>query len=227
MTGAGALLLLDLDGVVVFESGPPLCEALEILALHEALVDHLAGLGIPVVVLTHRSRREAARILDAAEVGRDTLAGIMAAEDLMLAGLRHRRFGALLGRGLRKSLILPVVERRFGVARSRTALIDDRIDNVEDMVAAGIGLVLHAPSQAGEDGRSLVTFDFAKAAGLVGRWAAGEETERVVALSPILRTADTLRRTGINTAAEGRHVFNRARTFARLSRDALRRGLSR
>ncbi len=52
------LLLLDLDGVVVFESGPPRLAELEILRLHETIVDRLAEFGVPVVVLTHRSRAD-------------------------------------------------------------------------------------------------------------------------------------------------------------------------
>jgi hypothetical protein len=193
------ILLLDLDGVVVFETGPPLSDSLEILALHTLLVDHLATLGLRTFVLTHRSRAEARRILRAAQVPSESLGGVFAAEDLFKAGLRSGRWGALAKGGLRKSLILPVIERRFKVDRSRAAFIDDRVDNVEDMTAAGIGLVLHAPSAIGVDGRSIETFDFAEAADAVRRWARGEAIDKVVKLSPVTSSVEGFRRTGHNT----------------------------
>ena len=57
------LLLLDLDGVVALECGPPVVSPREILRLHRSLEPLTRGLGERVVVVTHRSRSEALRIL--------------------------------------------------------------------------------------------------------------------------------------------------------------------
>jgi hypothetical protein len=222
-----SILLLDLDGVVVFESGAPLCQALEILALHDGLWEHVSNIGLRTFILTHRSRAEARRILAAADVPQNAVAGVLAAEDLFQSGLRHGSWLDLATGGLRKSLILPEIERRTGAHRSRMALIDDRIDNVEDMVAAGVGLVLHAPSAIGADGRSIETFDFAEAAEAVRRWAAGEPVEKVVRLTSRTLAVEHFRRTGHNTRFEARHAFNVVRMIAGRSRRYLSRSRGR
>ena len=79
-----SLLLLDLDGVVVYEVAPPRVEKLELILLHDLLVNTLQAVGVPVVVLTHRSRAEATVILGSAGLEKD-VAGIMAAEDILNA----------------------------------------------------------------------------------------------------------------------------------------------
>lgn len=221
---SAGLLLLDLDGVVVFEHGPPWLKALEILRLHDALPALLAGLGAPVVVLTHRSRAEAKAILRAAglEVGDGGLAAVMAAEDLAVAALRHGALVRMFGGGLRKSLILPEVEARFGVGRADMALIDDRLDNLEDLLAAGVGLALHAPSAVGDDG-GLTSFEMAEAAQAFRRWRAEGGRPGLVALTPHPLGDVASRRTGLCTTREGGHAFNRLRTAAR----KVRRGLGR
>ncbi len=207
-----SLLLLDLDGVVVFECGPPLLETLEILRLHQGLAGRLAAIEAPVVVLTHRSRREARHILHVAGVADGALAGLIAAEDLFVAGLRHAPV-ALFSRGLRKSLILPVLERRYGTPRARFALIDDRLDNLRDLLGVGIGLGLLAPSAI--DGDRLETFDFNQATSYFAAWATGERPGGLVPLTASLLLVENWRRTGLDTTRRGRHVFNLARALGR------------
>ena len=130
------MLLFNLDGVLVFEAEPPLIlSATELVLLHQDLPAHIAALEMPVVVLTHRSRREANHILQAAGLTQ-ALAGVIAAEDLFLAGIRHAPL-RMLTKGLRKDLVLSAVEQKFGVERSRIAFIDDRLDNLEAFVTAG------------------------------------------------------------------------------------------
>jgi hypothetical protein len=220
------LLLLDLDGVVVFESGPPLLAELEILRLHEMIVERLAEFGVPVVVLTHRSRAEARRILQSADIGAEHLAGVMAAEDLMSAAILHGNLRQLLLRGLRKSLILPLVEKRFGVERSSMALLDDRVDNLDDLIAAGLGLALHAPSETGDDD-ALVTFDIGEAIVAFMRWKAAPEIGRFESLTPIRVGIEPWRRTGLCTQREARHPFNALRTLARHIRQAIGKTVTR
>lgn len=223
---APGLLLLDLDGVVVFESGPPLLAELEILRLHDMIIDRLAEFGVPVVVLTHRSRAEARRILESAGIDATHLAGVMAAEDLVTAALLHSNLRKLLSRGLRKSLILPLVEKRFGVKRGSMALLDDRVDNLEDLIGAGLGLALHAPSDTSEDG-ALLTFDIGEAVAAFLRWAAAPEIGRFSTLTPIRVEIEPWRRTGLCTRREARRPFNALRTTARRIRQVIGKTVSR
>ncbi len=84
------MLLLDLDGVVVFEAEPPFFLAREIILLHQNLKATIESLEMPVVILTHRSQREAKHILACIGLSVPTsIAAVMAAEDLFLAGVRY------------------------------------------------------------------------------------------------------------------------------------------
>jgi hypothetical protein len=222
MTAPDRLLLLDLDGVVVFESGPPLLQQLEILRLHDELNPLLDQLDGAVVILTHRSRAEAARILQAAGVNLSRLAGIMAAEDLLRAGFRQGGPIGLIRWGLRKSWILPVVEQRFGVSRGHTAFIDDRLDNLHDLLDHGLGLALHAPSDVTATGQSLISFDFRAALDHVAAWREGRSGEKLVSLAPKEFLLGDWQRTGLHTKKQGRHVFNAARRIGRMVRQPFR-----
>jgi hypothetical protein len=218
---ATSALLLDLDGVVVFEAGPPLLETREILALHDDLPGALAALGLPVVVLTHRSRREAAVILDAVGLPTEALARLIAAEDLFAEGVRRRRFGQLLRGGLRKSLALKLAEQATGAKREHMAFIDDRQGNLEDVLSKGVAMGLHAPSYLDPDGSGLVTFDLSQAMQLLADWAAGRTAGTMVALDPQSRPVASFRRTGFDTTRHDDHFFNRARRTAFRMRRAM------
>jgi hypothetical protein len=222
MTGPGRLLLLDLDGVVVFECGPPLLPRLEILRLHDALNALLHDLDAAVVVLTHRSRAEAAHILEAAGIDLSRLAGIMAAEDLFRAGLRHGGVIGLMRWGLRKSWILPIAEERFGVPRQHTAFIDDRLDNLQDLLNHGLGLALHAPSAVTPLGQALVSFELLEAVNYVKAWQEGKLDKKLISLLPKEAVIGDWQRTGLHTRRQGRHAFNVVRRVARLLRQPLR-----
>jgi hypothetical protein len=211
------MLLLDLDGVVVLELEPPLVTAPELILLHQDIGKDLDALGLPVVILTHRSRREAEQIIRAARLAPRRLAGVLAAEDLFLAGLRKTPV-QMLKRGLRKDLILSLLEHRFGVERSRTAFIDDRLDNLRDLLAAGLGLAIHAPSII--TGESVVTFDFAEAVAAVRDWDQRVPRQDIISLAPRQLAAPLWQRTGLNTASHRLHAFNAARRVGRIVRQA-------
>jgi hypothetical protein len=217
---ASALLLLDLDGVVVLEHGPPWLKQLEILRLHDSLVQVLQELTVPIVVVTHRSRAEAKRILLAAGVGTQVSRHVAAAEDLALAALRHRGISRLMTRGLRKSLILPALELRYGISRQSMALIDDRQDNLDDMLSQGLGFAIHAPSSVTADG-DLITFGISELRDVFLRWREGLPGPRLVRLTPRSLTLANCGRTGVCTTAAGAHTFNRLRSVAQRARRAL------
>jgi hypothetical protein len=220
MTPSQTLLLLDLDGVVVFEAGPPHLEKAEILLLHEVLSEALAGLQAPVVVVTHRSRAEAQRILEAARLDSGVISHLVAAEDIFRAGLKYHGIFRVARKGLRKSLVLPLVEERFGIARARMALIDDRLDNLEDMLSNGIGLTLLAPSLM-EKGDSLVSFDVHEAMEAFKKWGGSERRETVVPLTARTFAVEAWRKTGLDTHRQGRHLFNLMRRVGRATRTRL------
>ena len=74
-----------------------------------------------------------------------------------MAGVRHT-LKRMFKHRLRKDLALSVLEHRFGIDRSWIAFIDDRIDNLQDLLAAGLGLAIHAPSYLTMGRQLLMTF---------------------------------------------------------------------
>jgi hypothetical protein len=217
------MILLDLDGVLVFEADPPFVSSREIILLHQNLEAEIAALGMPVVILTHRSQREARQILAATSLTVPTsLAAVIAAEDLFLAGIRYgaRR---MFSHGLRKDLVLPALERRFSIHRSQIVFIDDRVDNLQDLLTAGLGLAIHAPSYLADDRQSLMTFDLADAFSAIRSWHRGASPAEMIRLQPRELRMAPWRRTGLCTTSEKRHAFNTARQIARTMRLGLLR----
>jgi hypothetical protein len=217
---SGRALLLDLDGVVVLEPRAP-GTAREILRLHDDLAASLAALGLPVIVLTHRSRAEARVILEAAGLSSGRLHRLVAAEDLCAEALRRLRLLALLRGGLRKSFALSLVERRDGIARRDMAVIDDRPANLDDLRRHGVGLALLAPAQPPDGAGGLTTFDFAEAAAAIARWIAGARPDVALRLTARAVPLAAWRRTGLSSAASGRHWFNAVRAVGASARTRL------
>jgi hypothetical protein len=213
-----SLLLLDLDGVVVYEMAPPQVQKMELILLHDRLVDALQSLDVPVVVLTHRSRAEAAIILGLAGLGKG-VAGILAAEDILRAALAYGTPWQLLRKGLRKSWVLPAIERQYRVDRRNVAFIDDRLDNIKDLVDNGVGVALHAPSGIDDDG-SLISFDFRQAMRMLQEWT-GDRRPPILSIAPRTVAESEWYRSGINTGALTRSRFNQARRYGRSLRQLL------
>jgi hypothetical protein len=215
-----SLLLLDLDGVVVIEISPPHAAKLEIILLHDLLNEALGSIDVPVVVLTHRSRAEANLILQSAGLTSREVAAVIAAEDILKAALKSGRRWRLLRHGLKKSWVLPEVEKRYGVARRDIAFIDDRHDNLEDMLGNGIGLAILAPSSIAVDGSSLVSFDFKQMVRLLEDWK-GERVPHVLALSSQEISIERWHRTGVGTNQRAQKTFNKARRYGRMIRSLI------
>ena len=211
-----SLLLLDLDGVVVYEMAPPRVQKLELILLHDLLVNELKALGVPVVVLTHRSRAEAAIILGSAGLEKG-VAGIMAAEDILNAAFAYGTPWKLLRIGLRKSWALPAIERRYRVNRKNIAFIDDSLDNIEDLVGNGVGIALHAPSGIKDDG-SLISFHFEQVIRVLRDWN-GHPAPPFPSITPRIVAPSEWYRTGVSTGTSARSPFNRVRRFGRSLRN--------
>jgi hypothetical protein len=208
---ADKVLLLDLDGVVVFEAIPPLVAKREILRLHEGIEALLRGAPFPVVILTHRSRAEAKVVIGSAGLTVGSTAKIIAAEDLFIEACRHRQFIRLARQGLLKSHALKLVERLFGVPRGYMAIIDDKPHNLDDLLRHGVGMGLLAPSRILEDEKCLVTFSLAQALQQVAEWQPERESGCARQLPEISRPVAAWQRTGLDTSRDARHPFNVAR----------------
>ncbi len=215
MTKPSALLLLDLDGVCALERESPDAPGLELFKLHEDLGAGIAALGHPVAVITHRSRKEALRILSAIGVHRDDMKGIFTAEDFLFASL-GRPFD-LFRRGLLKSAALPAIERKFQVGRETMAIIDDRDDVLHDLKTNGVGLCMKAPGQTDPD--NILSFRFAEAAKVFAGWRAhGGVLAEIQPLTPYKIDTAPGWRTGKNTRLSKFTVFNTVRVVARYAR---------
>jgi hypothetical protein len=175
-----------------------------------------------VVIVTHRSRAEARTILQLAGLTLSTsVAGIVAAEDILNAALRLGKPWQLLRRGLCKSWSLSVVEKRYGIARSKFAFVDDKIENLTDMLDHGVGLALHAPSSFAPDGSSLVSFDFEQIDHALEQWGGAAPVRGIVPMPSSNRERRDWRHTGLNTQRQSRHPFNLVRLCARIARRTL------
>jgi hypothetical protein len=217
------LLLLDLDGVSAFEHRSSADNSLEILRLHDDMAARLARFNCKVVVLTHRSRKEALKILHAIGLKDWGPDDVFAAEQLLWA--RGRSPWRVLRDGLVKSAALPDIEARFGVGRGRMAIIDDREGNLTDLVGAGVGLGLMAPID--EDGGAITSFDLSEAVEIFSAWRNGAgEPGQIRSLTPVAIGLASARRTGMNTHQDGAHLFNWVRFLARHGRNFIR-GLAR
>ena len=212
-----SLLLLDLDGVVAIEMVRPQVARLEIILLHELLHEMLSGISVPVVVLTHRSRAEANLILQLAGLTSKEVAGVIAAEDILRAAVKSSRRWLLLRHGLKKSWILPDVEKRYGVARRDIAIIDDRTDNLEDMLGNGMGLGILAPSGIAADGTTLVSFDFRHMLRFLQDWK-GEKVPHIHTLASREIRIERWCRTGVGTNQGSGLIFNKVRRCGRMIR---------
>lgn len=214
------MLLLDLDGVVVLECSMRETDRPRIVLLHEDLPRRLASLEMRVVVLTHRSRREARRILEVAGLSDKCLSGVFAAEDLLLAGLSPAAFLDLTRRGLRKSLIVPRLRSRFGIEPHQLAFVDDVQTNLDDLSVLGLGLAMHAPSGNRLMEGVIDTFNFDDVIQQVRSWDIRNPASRTT-LRSISVGLDAWRVTNVDTSRQRGHAFNRARQVGSIVRKAL------
>jgi len=217
-------VVLDIDGVLVLETSTGDRSGEEVLLLHENLAVRLAGLGAEVVFVTHRSRPEAAAILGAAGLRGRWLDRCLCANDIFTSALTSGQWLRLAREGMRKSLVLPGLRKRFGCRLEHCLFVDDRIDNVLDMCGWGVGLGAVAPS--GVDPAGVVTtFDFEEVAEMVrlAPLARDREGAPVLRLQPREIRVASQHRTGLTTHHAARNGFN----FVRWSASMVRRGLRR
>ena len=209
------VLLLDLDGVVVHECGRDGAGDREILILHRDLKASLANAVRHTFVVTHRSRREATRICEVAGLEAGGSMSLIAAEDLLREACARLRVRELARFGLRKTFALSIAERLAGAGPDDLVVVDDRQQNLDPLLAAGIGLAMKAPPVGWLDRGTLLTFDLAEALESLPAWYGGRASRRQIDLPPIDRALEPWQQSGRSTVSLNNHLFNRARRIAR------------
>ncbi|CAA9514515.1 MAG: hypothetical protein AVDCRST_MAG44-1605 [uncultured Sphingomonas sp.] len=212
--GFRPILLVDLDGVVVIEVDRNDPATRELLILHQGLAASLAAAAQHVFIVTHRSRREAEKICQAAELEVNDSLALIGAEDLFREACTTMQIRQLARFGLRKTYALSIAQRMTGAKPDDFVILDDRQQNLDPCLKAGIGLALKAPAAVSDDGRTIATFDMRGALRSMPKWYADRGTRRQIDIPAIARVIEPWQKSGISTAALGDHMFNRARRLA-------------
>jgi hypothetical protein len=171
------VLALDLDNVLACEADEDSKEGTKIFGIHRELPGIIGTINAHRAILTHRSRQEAVGILSALGIDHGMITETFAAEDLLRSAVLNGNLWRLFRDGLKKSYILPVICRRYKVPPCRIAFVDDRIENVHDMLQAGVGLGLVAPwRQIAKN--TFRSFEFESLVATVNDWINCNSVER-------------------------------------------------
>ncbi len=213
--GAGSLLLIDLDGVLVTGGNGDSRIGQEILRVHPNLAAELDAFTFPIAILTHRSRHEAHQLIATLGLETGKLAGVFSANDIVFSDLSVNGFFSLLYRGSRKSRILPSIFRRLNVHAANIAFIDDKRGNVEDMAAHGVGLAVKVPSARLQDKNNLLTFDLSDALSRIQAWlqnGGGKYREiQIIEVAPVLLEVSSQFSSGVKLQRQQGDLYGRIR----------------
>lgn len=216
-----SVLLLDLDGVVALECKFRTTDSLELIRLHKLIDIRVQAVTGKIAVLTHRSKKEARRLLKAAGVDSSKIEAVFAAEDIAIAAIKAGRGLELLRDGLKKSFVLPEVERRFSVKKQHIAFIDDQRTNLDDVLSCGVGLGLLAPSSFCQENNVVRTFALDELTRILSQWRAGEGTGGLISLAPVDLTVEPWMRTGVSATNHRSVAFNFLRRVSKYLRQHL------
>ncbi|WNM57986.1 hypothetical protein [Candidatus Nitrospira allomarina] len=168
------LLLVDLDGVLVTSSGTNGRIDAALSPLHgmdtgNCLIDS----GAQIAILTHRHKSEAEQILKLLKIDVTKIVRCYAAQELWDCAIKYKLTTQTLLKGLRKSLILPLIKDELGYGPEDIAVIDDRMEILSDMSQKGVGLTLLAPlRRTNANGHlHLITFDLLEALQVFEKWS--------------------------------------------------------
>jgi hypothetical protein len=153
-----AILFIDLDEVLVTRLETS-SDKEKIVMIQPLLGKMLKDFSGQLMILTHRSRKEALQIVNNLEGFHGFAKHIVAAEDIIRAAILTGQIFSLLRHGIEKKLYLPIAERKYGIKRKRFAILDDNPANVDGILAGGGGLGFLAPKPDIADGE-VTTFDF-------------------------------------------------------------------
>lgn len=212
--------MFDLDGVLVAES---YASGERLMLLHANAAANLAEVTASIFVLTHRSRREAEAILECLGLAGPTLVECITANDLLMFAAKGARWSRLFRDGILKSFALDYLHTRYSVPPHRVCLVDDREENLRDVLHAGAGLAVLAPFRMSAD--TLETFCMRDLVNLLNDWATASAmpSNFIHRLTEVLRPHDPRRLTNVHLAPFRDSFFNRARSAARRLRYLRRR----
>ncbi len=168
------LLLIDLDGVLVTSSGPNAPIDAGLSPLHGMDTgDCLINSGATIAVLTHRHKTEAEQILKLLKIDLTNIVRCFAAQELWYSAIKYKHTSQTLLKGLRKSLILPLIKDDLGYDPEDIAVIDDRMEILSEMSNKGVGLTLFAPLRTTNSNGQvhLMTFDLLEALRIFENWS--------------------------------------------------------
>ena len=157
------MLLLDLDCVTIYGGNPRDGLDSKIRLLHPDLSNEISKLALPVVMLTHRSKQDADYIRDKLAALNINIQDLVSSRELFLSALWRFKFAELIKTGLSKSYALDWLERRHAVGRDQMVLIDDRRENLQELINAGAQKGILAPfvdKSDDKDTPALVSFKF-------------------------------------------------------------------
>ena len=157
------MLLLDLDCVTIYGGSPRDGLDKEIHLLHPELSTALDRLDWPVVLLTHRARRDADLIRAYLEEHGCQFVDCVSSRELFGSALLSLSFVKLFTKGLSKSFALRFLEKKYGTTRDRMILIDDRSENLKELMNSGMKFGVLAPFELLSDSqkeREIHSFDF-------------------------------------------------------------------
>ncbi len=166
--------MVDLDGVLIRSSRSDAQTTQAIYPLHgEQTVPYLANSGAAVAILTHRHNSEAEQILKLLGMSFSCSVRCYAAQDLWFSAMKYKKIPQTLVKGLRKSLILPLIQDELGYHPEDIALIDDRPEILSDMSRHGVGLTLLPPFSFNSlpSNDSTTTFNLSEALRLYEKWS--------------------------------------------------------
>lgn len=168
------LLLVDLDGVLITSCRPEARTDQMLYPLHgDQTGHHLANSGEAIAVLTHRHKAEAEQILKLLGIDLTHIVRCYVAQDLWYCARKYKHISQTFLKGLRKSLILPLIRDELGYHPRDIAVIDDRLEILSEMSSKGVGLTLLAPFQFNNsyDNDHTTTFDLSEALRVFEEWS--------------------------------------------------------
>ena len=138
------LLFLDLDEVIITRLEIKADREI-VTALHPSIVRCLCRAYKQIVILTHRSKKEALQILRLFNGIEDLILEVVGAEDLIWTSIATGQILELAKKGFKKKLFVKFASRKYGVRPENMAIVDDHCNSVSGILDAGGGMGFLAP----------------------------------------------------------------------------------
>ncbi len=212
------VLLLDLDGVTIYGGNPGLGTPDEIYCLHADLGHQIKQIPYPIILFTHRSKSDTEEIIRFFNRRGVEFSTCVCATEMFKEGIKQWRFGELVRKGLSKKHAIRWVEARFNTTRQNLILIDDRVENLKEVLNEGLRFCIKAPFERSAD--TIVSYEFSELVSLL-KGDCLLEHKGIIELNAVEKSLSTLPVLGvISNRSVG--VFERFRTQANRLRKLLK-----